>query len=53
VVAQSLIDMCVADNEHRQSWFRSQISATPLAAQSDRVRNTVKLLSKFQLINNK
>jgi hypothetical protein len=25
VVAQSLIDMCVADNEHRQSWFKLQI----------------------------
>jgi hypothetical protein len=25
VVAQSLVDMCVADNEHRQSWFKLQI----------------------------
>jgi hypothetical protein len=30
VVAQSLIDMCIAYNEHRQCCFRFQISAQPL-----------------------
>jgi hypothetical protein len=33
--------------------FRVLGSATPLAAQSDRVTNTFKLLKKFQIINNK